>query len=350
MNVLPKINRRAWLALWAQECRRRRACAALVALLPAPAFYADGETLDLCWDWEDTDPYRWNIWQSTDGGETFFLVEDYWAAGSERTFAPDGSSEIYFIVGVDETGREVTYRSEQICPDDYYEAPLGPLWTDLLGYWPLEEGPNEIRWDYSGNGLDLTEFAVGEGDDATVNAKSGIIGDCADFSLGYNAGLKTENFPDYTGFCPALSFSFWFNHQPSISQILLTVGYEIWIAIQADVLEVGFNTDGDPAVCRVYTPEGSVVPDEWIHCAVVYTGDLLTVYLNGVASGSAPSNGALLTAMEAYPANVLSLGCALFGYYVNGAMDEVGCWQRALTAAEVAQLYNDGNGLGLDLF
>ena len=396
MNVLPKINRRAWLALWAQECRRRRVRAPLAAVMAAPVLtadgatselswewadadpyrwqiwqsieggeyflaeeywvtgaersftpdggsesyivvgvdeagveitgrsnavvpdecivmaapflYADGATSELYWDWEDADPYQWQIWQSIDGGE-YFLADEYLAVGSEHFFTPDGGSESYFVVGVDENGNEVTGRSNAVVPDDYYEEPPSPLFTDLLGYWTFDEGPNEIRADSSGNGLDLSEFAVGEGDDATVNAMSGIIGDCADFSLGYNAGLKTESFPDFTGYVQPVSFSFWFNTQTDVgTQLLLTVGYEIIIAIQGDVLEVDFYTDGTPSACTVYTPEGSVVPDEWIHCAVVYTGDLLTVYLNGVASGSASSDGALLTVSEAFPANVLSLG------------------------------------------
>jgi hypothetical protein len=34
----------------------------------------------------------------------------------------------------------------------------------------------------------------------------------------------------------------------------------------------------------------------------------------------------------------------------DGALDEFGVWQRALTAAEIAALYNSGSGLPFENF
>ena len=89
-----------------------------IATAPVLSGVLETSVLNWTWDVEMPDPVRWNIWQSTDDGATFFLMEDYWAAGSARTFSPDGGSEIYFVVGVDAAGTEMTLRSNQICPDE----------------------------------------------------------------------------------------------------------------------------------------------------------------------------------------------------------------------------------------
>ena len=131
MLTLPKINRRTWLVLWAQDRRRSRVRAAQATLLPAPVLRAAYPDL-LQWDWELADPFKWNVYVSPDGGATFSMPEDYWVNGDAREFAPDGGSELHFIVGVDANGREITVRSNPICPDDC--SPPTPPAQDFTGY------------------------------------------------------------------------------------------------------------------------------------------------------------------------------------------------------------------------
>jgi|GEM_PF-3213554 len=107
------LQRRAWLA----NARRRSR-----KLFPAPVLRPAYPSL-LRWDWDYTNPVRWNIWQSLDHGGTYFLANGYWEDGDLREFAPDGGSEFYFIVGVDAAGTEITGRSNAVRPDD---APLPP--------------------------------------------------------------------------------------------------------------------------------------------------------------------------------------------------------------------------------
>ena len=130
---------------------------ALFVPLSAPVLSGVQETSVLNWTWDGElpDPARWNIWQSTDDGATFFLVEDYWAAGSARTFSPDGGSEIYFVVGVDANGKEITVRSNQICPDEC-SPPLPPA-QGFTGYCynspeytTIDDGSTVVAADGSG--------------------------------------------------------------------------------------------------------------------------------------------------------------------------------------------------------
>ena len=125
MATLLKINRRLWLALQAQKHRRARVLAARATLLPAPVLRAAYPDL-LRWDWELPNPFKWNVWMSLDGGVSWILIEDYWMYGDARQFAPDGGSELHFIVGVDVDGNEVTYRSNSVRPDDGVLPPVPP--------------------------------------------------------------------------------------------------------------------------------------------------------------------------------------------------------------------------------
>jgi len=133
MLSLPKINRRLWLALQAQKHRRARKH----RLLPAPVLRAAYPTL-LRWDWDLPNPFKWNVWLSWDNGASWVFVEDYWHYGDSRQFAPDGGHELYFIVGVDAAGNEITGRSNIVRPDD---APAPDTLLDgLHEFYRPEEG------------------------------------------------------------------------------------------------------------------------------------------------------------------------------------------------------------------
>ncbi len=125
---LQLLNRSRWLATWLQDRRRRRAN----ALLPAPVLRPAYPSL-LQWDWDLANPYKWNVWMSLDNGASWMLVEDYWAYGAARQFAPDGGSELYYIVGIDQTGKEITRHSNVVRPDDA-PAPVAAPVIDESSY------------------------------------------------------------------------------------------------------------------------------------------------------------------------------------------------------------------------
>lgn len=83
----------------------------------------------------------------------------------------------------------------------------------------------------------------------------------------------------------------------------------------------------------------------WEHWVFVYKlGVGKKIYKNGVLD--ATGGGAAYQA----PAGSLTIGSVFGGQYFKGTMDEVGLWNRALTADEVTQLYNDGTGLPYSSF
>jgi hypothetical protein len=122
------LQRRTWLA----EQRRKE------HLLPAPVIRPKYPDL-IVWDWDLANPYKWNFWMSLNGGATYILIEDYWMYGDARQFAPDGGGELYYAVGVDKDGNEITQHSNIVRPDDAPVPPSDPSVTEAAYGW--YEGP-----------------------------------------------------------------------------------------------------------------------------------------------------------------------------------------------------------------
>jgi hypothetical protein len=96
---------------------------------------------------------------------------------------------------------------------------------------------------------------------------------------------------------------------------------------------------------RVSTP-----PKTWIHAAVTRSGDTFTIYWNGVAIGSATFPGVNLDTLASLklghrgnpndPAPSVSTGSLdTRDFYLNGLIDEVEIYNRALTVSEIQTIY-----------
>jgi hypothetical protein len=349
VTTWPKINRTTWLALWAQGRRRRRQ----QHLLPAPVLRAVYPDL-LRWDWHLPNPYKWNMWMSLDGGVTYVLVGDYWAYGAARQFAPDGGSELYYIVGVDTAGVEITEHSNLIRPDD---APVSLL-TKLAGYWSMNEAAGHPRADASGNGWDLSEWSFQEATGSgyvSIDAVGGIISNAAEFGDG-SGGKALVSFNPNTVLDGDFTFACWFNYNTSggyDGQSLISLGGSMWIGIRAydGAVNFGIRTDNADGYSQVQTDNNCFGEYQWVHAVFVKTADTLRIYLNGAESVSGPlEDGIVPQAAGFFGATDLLLGINPWGYPLIGLLDEVGCWQRALSAAEVGQLYHSGDGLAYEWF
>ena len=94
-----------------------------------------------------------------------------------------------------------------------------------------------------------------------------------------------------------------------------------------------------------------LVPNTWQHYAMTYDGSKLRVYRNGVLHDSTAATGNITIATEA-----LTIGRTLYNgspFSLNGTLDEIGLWSRALTASEIQCLYHspiDTNSADLKLY
>jgi hypothetical protein len=88
---------------------------------------------------------------------------------------------------------------------------------------------------------------------------------------------------------------------------------------------------------------GLLKSNDWNHCVIIYnqTTGAYKFYINGQLAGSGTNTPTALNTQN------LAIGADHLGAtteYMNGSIDEVGIWNRALTGEEIQQLFYAGNG------
>ena len=100
----------------------------------------------------------------------------------------------------------------------------------------------------------------------------------------------------------------------------------------------------DGAVKKATSATGVIVVGTWYHITGTYDGTNLKIYVDGdLKATTACSSTYNFTNPRLVFSHVTTVGGN--NKFFNGAIDEVGLWSRALSAAEVTSLYNAGVGL-----
>ena len=128
-------------------------------------------------------------------------------------------------------------------------------------------------------------------------------------------------------------------------------GYKNIVALRDNNGNIGFLIQGQGGNnFRFYSNGGNissnatVADDSWHNIVVTVSNGSINIYVDGSldVTGSGDSGGITTTK--------LGIGSYDDGLYdhLNGQIDAVGIWNRALSDAEVAELYNSGTGLELN--
>jgi hypothetical protein len=209
------------------------------------------------------------------------------------------------------------------------------LQDGLVGYWPM----NGDFKDATGNGHDGTVWAG-----ATIPFGSGILDQAMVCNGTSPNGINTGTWVPSAG-TDKLSISVWFKYAGQNSGwqgiVAKRNGYDdtnpmMWC------IEIGNNND-TVSFFDVDSWPGSfvVAKDKWEHMVVSFDGTTATLYHNGTVAASGGFNlGPKLDA------NVV-IGSSDGWNGFNGAIDEVAIWNRPLSAQDVAEIYNGGNGKSL---
>ncbi|MEN9973262.1 MAG: hypothetical protein RIS20_1609 [Bacteroidota bacterium] len=204
----------------------------------------------------------------------------------------------------------------------------------LLGYYPFNGTPDDVSANaanLSNNGAVLTTDRFG-----TANAAYSFNG--------VNQNL-INNTPNFT-FNPASSFtySFWYNRNvTSVNGVLImnatnAAGNFIWL-FQAGATNSQFGTNKQQSAW--FWAQTTTTTSVWTHIVCVYNAGAMTLYKDNVPVGTAT-----FTYTNVTSANMpLYIGRGVGGNYYNGKMDDIGIWNRALTACEINDLYNSSNSL-----
>lgn len=91
------------------------------------------------------------------------------------------------------------------------------------------------------------------------------------------------------------------------------------------------NTDGEFTITG-----GPITVNIWQHLAFTYDGTTLSLYVNGVLASSTAASGTITNTTT--PLQIGDLTYQFTEYWMNGRVDELGLWKRALTPTEIGCL------------
>lgn len=230
-------------------------------------------------------------------------------------------------------------------PLGYAPKAQSSLLDSLVSYWKLEEASG-IRSDSVGVNH-LT-------DNNTVTQAAGKIGNAAAFAAASNEYLSISNAAQVgLGFTSSFSISAWFyitslpNSSTGIvckgASVGTEGGYAIVLVDSANDLLRFIVSDGTNNRLVQHTFTGAITTGVYHHVVAWYdaSNNSLSIQVDGgtVVSGTPAGSAPITTTTE-----------FRMGRYTNtlndleGRMDEVAAWSRALTSAERASLYNGGTG------
>jgi hypothetical protein len=86
-------------------------------------------------------------------------------------------------------------------------------------------------------------------------------------------------------------------------------------------------------------PFGEASTTQFQHLAMTYDGSNVVTYLDGVMAGAGSASG--VGTMVGFL--LINFGNSRSTYHYTGIVDEVHMWSRALTAAEVSEVYSAGS-------
>lgn len=226
------------------------------------------------------------------------------------------------------------------------------LSDNLITYWKFDEASGNAADSVASNTLtnnNTTAYAAGKINNGADLEQSSS----QSFSIADNGTLSV------TG---NLSFSLWFQpeSQPAVDGLHVLVSkwkasgnqksYSFFYRDNSGTKKLGMKISGDGSTEEISDVNQTLNNASFYHLVAVYTAAThkLELYVNGTN---------VLTDTGGFAATSLFDSNASFfvGYddgagglastYVDGLIDELGVWSKALTSAEVTELYNAGAGL-----
>lgn len=222
-------------------------------------------------------------------------------------------------------------------------------WSDTItGYYKLDETVGAVVSDiFAQQNLTAT---------GTYDWIGGKINNGFNLSLGYGTGDIEHN---YTLGGNNWSISMWIYPHTVIGSQLLVINNKNWAVRLADD-EVSFSAIANTSDAWHQTPlttSADLVAKDWYHIVVTYngstdsTGSGLKIYVNNTlhshtASWQPNSIPKDIGDGTFWVGGTTNLSDGYPNQYYNGTLDEIGIWNRTLSATDITELYASGSGLG----
>jgi len=208
--------------------------------------------------------------------------------------------------------------------------------TGLIGYWTFDETEGTVFADSSGRGHHATLQNA-----TIIPGTAGVVGGAFDFD-GMDDFAVVPHAAELN-LTDQATVSIWINPR-SLGDV---GGHDRMVRkdinLDFSLVKAGstFRISGGANKVPYEAPANSVELNRWQHLAVVAKNDTLQFFKNGRSLGP-PFPGAF------GPANLSDLVIGNFGpdlsivRLFNGYMDELGLWNRALSASEIDGIYQNG--------
>ncbi|MPZ70769.1 MAG: hypothetical protein GEU71_14770 [Actinobacteria bacterium] len=222
----------------------------------------------------------------------------------------------------------------------------GTALEGLQSFWPTADASAVDLDDYSGNGLTLTNNNI-----VTRDAgPSANLPDASVYASASSQSLSVADDPAFTPGASGFSVAIW-------ARITTKSGLRTFIAQRGtnqNAFELAHNNTGDRIRFALWNAAQSAQvlnadtlgsPDllTWFHNVGTWDGVTMRIYINGALDSSAARTAAIHDSTAD-----LQLGAGAGANFHNGRLTHAAIWPtRALSAAEVAWLYNGGNGRDL---
>jgi hypothetical protein len=220
--------------------------------------------------------------------------------------------------------------------------------SGLVGYWPFNGNAN----DESGNGINLTP----QGTASLTIDRFNNPNSAYHFEQSLNPSPSYLSFPNSAisqiNNFSAGSISFWLNiHQFNVSNHYFGfdnsffvkqrdgVNTQIYLGIKGGTQKFRFHLDGALPSGFDFSSNANIQLLTWTHITVTWNGSEQRIYINGVLDNSVASNAILSNMTDA---NYIQMGAIPLGSYgANSDLDDFSIYNRALTTAEISQIYTN---------
>jgi hypothetical protein len=206
--------------------------------------------------------------------------------------------------------------------------------ASLVSYWRLEGNSNDSK--SSNNGTDTS---------ITYNTSNGKFTQGAGFSSGSNSRIEISNNIVKTG---SFTWHFWMNPTVNNNDLITNVDF----SVDFGYMKIGTN-GSNKLVFNVYanptstnaavTSNASISTSTWTSIDCVRDGTNIIIYINGVYDNQTAWSTAQIATDRGTRFGISKNGAGWLSAY-SGAIDDISLFSRALTAAEILALYNQGVG------
>lgn len=228
------------------------------------------------------------------------------------------------------------------------------LLTDLVGYWKCDEASGNLL-DAHGSNPFVETWAVGPTSGVTGKINSGrelendwnnqyfTIADNADVSLGLDTAFTLQGWfkPSASGNTNHTMLFTKFKPSPTNDN---DCEYRLAFNSNGWQLDVG---NGSSSASVKDTSYGTHVGGVWEHVIAWHdpVANEIGIQVNGLTAVTASWSGGTQNTTGNLYLNTQTNVLGNNAHQLDGVIDELGFWKRALTSGERASLYNSGNGL-----